>query len=243
MANVSGVIVEIGDVAATPDSLAPPMRLLVAGTAAPDRILAAAHAPDYTVRLAAGPGAAAPILIQGDELEPLHRAAETVAAAVVGTPGIAAAAVAGAALSPRVRIELDAAAVAAKGVQRPDVTAAIALVVDGAQVGDLIEAGRRIPIRLEIAGARPDSVDPAAIAGVLPTLHVRAGKELAPLSSLVQATVAAEPLIILRHGRRRAVEVWFQTKPGTPTELASAAAAARAAAAAPLPAGIEIARP
>ena len=240
---VSGVIVESGELTATPDSLAPPMRVLVAGTAAPDHILAAAHSPDHTVRIAAGPWAAAPILIQGDELEPLHRAAETVAAAVAGTAGIAAAAVAGAALSPRIRVELDAAAIAAKGVQRPDVSAAIALVVDGAQVGDLIEAGRRIPIRLEIAGARPDSVDPAALAGVLPSLQVRAGKDRAPLSSLVRVTVAAEPLTILRHGRRRAVEIWLQPKPGTAGELASAAAASRRAAEAALPAGIAISAP
>jgi multidrug efflux pump subunit AcrB len=139
---------------------------------------------------------------------------------------------------------MDAAAIAARGVQRPDVTAAIGLIVGGAHIGELIEAGRRIPIRLEIAGAPSDAADPASIAGLLPSLRVRAGKDLAPLSSLVQVTVAAEPGTILRHGRRRAVEVWFQPKPGTAAEQTSAAAAARRAAdAARLPAGIAVARP
>ncbi len=124
--DVSGVIVESGDLPATPGSLAPSIRILVAGTAAPDRVLAAAESPDAAVRVAAGPGATAPFLIQGDDLEALQKAAQTVTAAVARTPGIAAAGVAGAALAPRVRIELDAAAIAARGVQRPDVTAAIA---------------------------------------------------------------------------------------------------------------------
>ena len=247
---VTAVVVESGDLPAGAGSLAPLHARALVGVAAPaaaaDRVIAAvtaaAQSPDASVRVT-GPDAPAPILIQGDDLEPLHEAAEAITAALTSTPGVAAAGVSGAALVARARVEPDRDRLAAHGLQPADVAAAIALARNGARVGEMIEGDRRIPIRLEVAGQRSAMADPVAIAALLPSLRVRSAKKkgLVALSSLVAVTLASEPAHILRHQRRRAVEIWWRPAPDAPADQEMAVR--RAVDAVRLPAGIAVARP
>ncbi len=80
------------------------------------------------------------------------------------------------------------------------------------------------------------------MAALLPALRVRSAvKGLVPLSSLVAVTLASEPAHILRHQRRRAVEIWWRPAPGAPADQTMAVR--RAVDAVRLPVGIAIARP
>ncbi len=166
--------------------------------------------------------------LTGPDPAALGAAAEALARALRGLPGVAAAFTDRDGEGLYYDITLDRAAAARVGVGAMGLEEAVALSIGGMPVAELREGRRRTPVRLRLlADARQD---PAALARVPLTAH---GGALVQLGDVARLAPALGPHALRSEGGEPVVHVFVD--PGEAPLAGVAAACAAAAAALPLP--------
>lgn len=210
--------------------------------AAPIVHAATAHLPGVAVRAVAGEVAERTLLITGTELDELARLAPRIAEAARGTGGVAAAGVgAGAQTRPTLEIEPDRARLAQLGVSAADLHTTVQAAMTGVPAGTVRRSDQQVPVRVRLVGL---AAGPSDVASVLQRVKVATTQGLlVPLAEVARLEARAEPRLILRVDRRRAVELWWRATPGRPFAPIEAALKQRLVSEVPLPAGTSLVWP
>ncbi|UQA57770.1 efflux RND transporter permease subunit [Polyangium aurulentum] len=143
--------------------------------------------------------------VEGDDLEAARRAANEVARVVSGVSGVLGAR-ARTATAPEVRVRLDRAEMARRGVTEADMALTLRAAAEGVHVGTIRSRWHQEEVFVRLG--KHERTDRLAMARALAKMSVRgAGGALTRLDKLVTIELAEQPAVLLRRDGQRYVAV------------------------------------